>query len=147
MAGELTGGNPVDRGKPGSQYYLLIDTGGLPLAVGLSAANAQDSHLLEQLVDAVPVVIGPRGRLGRPRWRPARLHAEIRLRPPHLLAGAPPAPRHLPVGRAARGGVLVSGWAPPSLEGGAVAGLAAGQPRLMVRYKRRADILTAFLCT
>jgi hypothetical protein len=35
----LTGANPVDRGKPGSKYHLLIDATGLPLAVGLSAAN------------------------------------------------------------------------------------------------------------
>jgi Transposase DDE domain len=60
----LTGANPVDRGKPGSKYHLLIDATGIPLAVGLSAANTYDSQLLEQLVDAVPAVIGPRGRPG-----------------------------------------------------------------------------------
>jgi hypothetical protein len=57
--GELTGANPVDRGKPGAKYHLLIDGGGLPLAVGLSAANTHDSQLLEPLVDAVPAIIGP----------------------------------------------------------------------------------------
>jgi Transposase DDE domain len=72
----LTGANPVDRGKPGSKYHLLIDNSGLPLAVGLSAANIHDSQLLEELVDAVPAVIGPRGRPGRPRRRPAKLHAD-----------------------------------------------------------------------
>jgi hypothetical protein len=35
----LTGANPVDRGKPGSKYHLLIDAIGIPLAVELSAAN------------------------------------------------------------------------------------------------------------
>jgi hypothetical protein len=74
--GDLTGANPVDRGKPGSKYHLLIDATGIPLAVGLSAANTHDSQLLEPLVDAVPVVIGPRGRPGRPRRRPAKLHAD-----------------------------------------------------------------------
>jgi hypothetical protein len=59
--GELTGPNPVDRGKPGSKYHRLIDGRGIPLAVGLSAANTHDSLLLEQLVDAVPAVLGPRG--------------------------------------------------------------------------------------
>ena len=44
--------------------------------VGLSAANTHDSQLLEQLVDAVPAIIGPRGRPGRPRKRPANLHAD-----------------------------------------------------------------------
>jgi hypothetical protein len=62
----LTGANPVDRGKPGSKYHLLIDATGTPLAVGLSAANTHDSQLLEHLVDAVPAIMGPRGRPGRP---------------------------------------------------------------------------------
>ena len=70
--GELTGANPVDRAKPGSKYHLVIDAGGLPLAVGLSAAHTQDSQLLEPLVDAVPAIVGPRGRPGRPRRRPAK---------------------------------------------------------------------------
>ena len=72
----MTGANPVDRGKPGSKYHLLIDNGGLPLAVGFSAANTHDSRLLEPLVDAVPAVVGPRGRPGRPRRRPAKLHGD-----------------------------------------------------------------------
>ena len=32
--------------------------------------------LLEQVVDAVPAIIGPRGQPGRPRKRPTRLHAD-----------------------------------------------------------------------
>jgi hypothetical protein len=72
---ELIGANPVDRCKPGSNYHLLIDATGILLAVGLSA-NTHASQLLQQLVDAVPAVIGPRGRLGRPRRRPAKLHAD-----------------------------------------------------------------------
>ena len=74
--GELTGPNPVDRGKAGSKYHLVIDGRGIPLAVGLSAANPHDSQLLEQLVDRVPPVKGPRGRPGRPRRRPAKLHGD-----------------------------------------------------------------------
>jgi DDE family transposase len=57
-------------------YHLLVDAGGLPLAVGLSAANTHDSLLLEQVVDAVPAIIGPRGRPGRALARPAKLHAD-----------------------------------------------------------------------
>lgn len=45
-------------------------------AVRLSAANAHDSTLLLPLIDAVPPIIGPRGRPGRPRKRPAKLHAD-----------------------------------------------------------------------
>jgi hypothetical protein len=78
--GELVGANPVDRGKPGSKYHLLIDATGVPLAVGLSAANTHDSRLLEQLVEAVPAIIGPRGRPGRPRRRPAKLHGDKGVR-------------------------------------------------------------------
>jgi transposase len=66
--GCLTGPNPTDRDKPGSKYHLLVGRGGIPLTVGLSAANTHDSLLLEQMVDAVPPVKGPRGCPGRPRW-------------------------------------------------------------------------------
>src|SRR5918999_108150 len=74
--GEQTGWNPVDRGKPGSKYHLVVDRNGIPLAVRLSAANAHDSTQLLALVDAVPPIVGPRGRPGRPRKRPAKLHAD-----------------------------------------------------------------------
>ena len=72
----MTGSNPVDPAKPGSKYHLLIDAGGLPLSVGLSAANTHDSLLLEQVVDAVPAVIGPRGRLGSTAQATGQLHAD-----------------------------------------------------------------------
>jgi transposase len=74
--GEQTGPNPVDRGKPGSKYHLVVDRTGIPLAVRLSAANAHDSTQLVPLVDAVPPIIGPRGRPGRPRKRPAKVHGD-----------------------------------------------------------------------
>jgi transposase len=74
--GELTGPNPVDRGKPGSKYHLAVDRNGIPLAVRLSAANAHDATQLLPLVDAIPPIIGPRGKPGRPRKRPAKLHAD-----------------------------------------------------------------------
>ena len=74
--GEHTGPNPTDRGKAGSKYHLVVDRNGIPLAVRLSAANAHDSTQLLPLVDAIPPIIGPRGRPGRPRKRPAKLHAD-----------------------------------------------------------------------
>jgi transposase len=74
--GEQTGPNPVDRGKRGSKYHLVVDRNGVPLAVRLSGANVHDSKLLEPLIDAIPPVVGPRGRPGRPRFRPAKLHAD-----------------------------------------------------------------------
>ena len=74
--GEETGPNPTDRGKPGSKYHLVVDQQGVPLAVLLSAANVHDSRLLEPLVDAIPPIWRPVGEPGRPRRRPAKLHAD-----------------------------------------------------------------------
>jgi transposase len=74
--GEHTGPNPIDRGKAGSKYHLLVDRQGVPLAVQLSAANVHDSKLLEALVDAVPPIRRPVGQPGRPRRRPAKLHGD-----------------------------------------------------------------------
>ena len=74
--GEATGPNPTDRGKAGSKYHLLVDQQGVPLAVLLSAANVHDSKLLEPLVDAVAPIRRPLGQPGRPRQRPAKLHAD-----------------------------------------------------------------------
>ncbi len=74
--GAQTGPNPTDRGKAGSKYHLVVDRNGIPLAVRLSAANAHDSTLLLSLVDAIPPIVGPRGKPGRPRERPAKLHAD-----------------------------------------------------------------------
>ena len=54
----------------------MVDRNGIPLAVRLSAANAHDTTQLLPLVDAIPPIIGPRGRAGRPRKRPAKLHAD-----------------------------------------------------------------------
>jgi transposase len=44
--------------------------------VRLSGANVHDSVLLEPVVDAIPPIVGPRGRPGRPRFRPAKLHGD-----------------------------------------------------------------------
>jgi transposase len=74
--GAQTGPNPVDRGKPGSKYHLVVDRNGVPLALRLSAAYAHDAMQLLPLVDAIPSISGPRGRPGRPRKRPAKLHAD-----------------------------------------------------------------------
>src|SRR5918997_6957031 len=56
--GTDTGPNPVDRGKHGSKYHLLVDRTGVPLSVMLSAANTPDAALLEPLVDAIPPIVG-----------------------------------------------------------------------------------------
>src|SRR5215218_7945940 len=73
-ADEKTGKNPTDRGKPGSKRHLVSDRKGVPLAVVLTSANVHDSNVFEELVDAIEPIKRP-GR-GRPRKRPAKLHAD-----------------------------------------------------------------------
>lgn len=51
----------------------MSDRSGLPLAVTISAANRNDHLELETVVDAVAPV---RGRVGGPRRRPCKLHAD-----------------------------------------------------------------------
>lgn len=53
---------------------MVVDCNGIQLAVRLSAANAHDATQLVSLIDAIPSIIGPRGKPGRPRKRPAKLH-------------------------------------------------------------------------
>ena len=141
--GCLTGPNPTDRGKPGSKYHLLVDRGGIPLAVGLSAANTHDLVLLEAMVDAVPAVKGPRGRPGGPRQRPAKLHLDKgydypRCRRALRWRGICP--------RIARRGIESSqrlGRHRYVVER-SLAWL-VGYRRLQVRHERRADVLLGFM--
>ncbi len=70
--GELTG-HPVDRGKRGSKIHLLVDRAGLPLSVGISAANTHDKLALEPLVRGIAPI---RSRRGPHRRRPAKLHGD-----------------------------------------------------------------------
>ena len=121
----------------------MVDRNGIPLAVRLSAANAHDSTQLLALIDAIPSIIGPRGRPGRPRKRPAKLHADKAYDYPHLrraLRARGIAPR------IARRGIDSSGklgrhrWVVERT----LAWL-LGFRRLGVRYERRADILQGLL--
>ncbi|MFI0349197.1 IS5 family transposase [Actinomadura sp. 9N407] len=71
--GKLTGPNPVDRGKPGSKIHLLVDRAGLPLSVGISAANTHDKLALQPLVQGIVPI---RSRRGPRRRRPGKLHGD-----------------------------------------------------------------------
>ncbi|PBC93795.1 DDE family transposase [Streptomyces sp. Ag82_O1-15] len=71
--GDLTGPNPVDRGKKGSKIHLITERIGLPVSIGISAANTHDSQGLEPLVRGVPPI---RSRRGPRRRRPAKLHGD-----------------------------------------------------------------------
>lgn len=66
-------GMSVDRSKKGSKIHLLTDRSGLPLPIGISAANTHDSLGLEPLVRGIPPI---RSRRGPRRRRPAKLHAD-----------------------------------------------------------------------
>jgi transposase len=52
---------------------VVVDRDGVPLAVTLSAANVNDCKMLEATLDAIVPV---RGKRGRPRQRPSKLHAD-----------------------------------------------------------------------
>ncbi len=51
----------------------MVDRQGIPLAIRQSGANVHDSRMLEETVDAIPAL---KGRRGRPRKRPRKLHAD-----------------------------------------------------------------------
>ena len=63
----------MDRGRPGTKRNQAVDRNGLPLATVLSGANIPDGKRLLATVDAIPPV---RGKRGRPRRRPDKLHAD-----------------------------------------------------------------------
>jgi transposase len=71
--GAETGPNPTDRAKAGTKVHLLVDRRGVPLSVWHTPANDHDSALFEALLELVEPIPGPRGR---PRARPAKLHAD-----------------------------------------------------------------------
>lgn len=71
--GTKTGKNPTDRGKPGTKRHLVVERHGIPLAVVISAANVHDIRMLEETIDAIEPI---KGRRGRPRKRPTKLHAD-----------------------------------------------------------------------
>ncbi|MEU5702874.1 IS5 family transposase [Streptomyces aurantiacus] len=73
LKGELTGPNPVDRGKKRSKIHLITERTGLSLSVGVSAANLHDSQALEPLVRGIPPI---RSRRGPRRRKPAKLHGD-----------------------------------------------------------------------
>ena len=52
---------------------MIVERGGVPLAVRLTAANVNECTMLELMLDAIPPV---RGKRGRPRRRPEKLHAD-----------------------------------------------------------------------
>jgi len=130
----------MDRGKPGTKRHLVVDGSGIPLAEFITAANVNEVTFLAELLDAVPPV---RGKAGRPRRRPDKLHGDkgYRSRNSQKLLRA-------------RG--ILSRIARPTLESSERLGRHRRvvertgawlnqMQRLAIRYERRADIHEAFL--
>ncbi|ETK32792.1 transposase IS1647 [Microbispora sp. ATCC PTA-5024] len=73
----------VEREEQGSKIHLITERGGLPISVGISAANTHDSQALEPLVRGIPPI---RSRRGPRRRRPAKLHGDQGYDYAHLRA-------------------------------------------------------------
>nr|WP_143061164.1 IS5 family transposase [Saccharopolyspora shandongensis] len=71
--GPKTGPSPVDRARIGSKHHVIVEGGGIPLAVTLTGGQRHDVTQLMPLIEAIPPV---RGRRGRPRRRPEVLYAD-----------------------------------------------------------------------
>jgi transposase len=121
----------------------VTDRGGTPLAVLQTAANVNEGTVLLRLVDASPALRQPRGRPGRPRRRPAKLHADKAYASRANRAAL--RRRHI-APRIARKGIESSTrlgrhrWVAER----PFAWLHRNR-RLLVRYERRADLHQAFL--
>ena len=118
---------------------MLADRQGIPLALALTPANVNDSHLLGPWLAAVPPIHRPRGR---PRSRPGKLHADKGYDYPRCHA----------VLRARR---ILDRIARKTIDSGARAGRVrwviertlawfAQFRRVVIRYERRLDIHEAF---
>jgi transposase len=118
----------------------VVDRKGIPLTVILTAANVHDSMVFEDLLDAIPPI---QGLWGRPRKRPAKLHADKAYDSRRCRQAL--RRRHI-AGRIARKGIESSErlgrhrWVVERT----LAWLSRFR-RLTVRYERRADIHEAFL--
>lgn len=138
--GETVGPNPTDRGKPGTKRHVIVDRQGIPLATRLTGANRHDSAVFEEIVDAIRPI---RRTRGRPRTRPAKLHADKAYDIPRCRQAL--TRRHIAV-RIARKGVESSErlgrhrWVVERT----LAWLNRYR-RLSIRYERREDIHQAFL--
>jgi transposase len=73
-AGEKTGPNPTDRGRPGSKHHAVVESHGIPLGAITTGANVPDVIALPAVVDAIPEV-RPHRRTRRKR-RPKKLYGD-----------------------------------------------------------------------
>jgi transposase len=71
--GDATGPSPVDRGKKGTKYTLLVDRDGVPLVIRAVPANRSDQLEILPAVVSFPAV---GGKPGRPLTHPKELYAD-----------------------------------------------------------------------
>jgi transposase len=71
--GDKTGPSPVDRGKKGTKYTLLVDRHGVPLVMQSASANTSDHRQILSTTVAFPHV---GGKPGRPKTHPDKLYAD-----------------------------------------------------------------------
>ena len=120
--------------------HVVTDAQGVPLAIALTGAHVHDSKVFEDLIDSIAPV---RGKRGRPRRRPEKLHADKAYDYPRCRRFLR---RRGIRARIARRGVESSErlglhrWVVERT----LAWLSRCR-RLSVRYERRADIHDAFL--
>src|SRR4051812_3713823 len=78
--GELTGPDPTDRGKRGTEYHAVVSTDGLPPGVVPSAADVRDTRLFPHLSRLAQVVRAAVGRLYADAGYDSAGNRELRLR-------------------------------------------------------------------
>jgi transposase len=125
----------------GSKHHVIVDRHGLPLAPPmLTASNVPDVVTLFMMVDRIVPV---RGRRGRPRQRPGKLHADLGYRSRKNIRGLRArgiTPRIARRGIESRERLGRYRWVAER----DIAWLHRFR-RLMIRYERRSDIHEGFL--
>jgi len=138
--GEATGPSPVDRAKPGTKHHLITDTGGIPLASSVTAADVNDITRLAPLYNAIPPAAG---EVGHPRKKPDALQGDLAYDSgPHRqglreLGVEPVLPEK---GIDDQSGLGETRWPVER-----TLSWAHQDRRLRIRYERRPDIHQAFL--
>jgi IS5 family transposase len=118
----------------------VVDRRGIPLAVGLTGANRPDQTVFAALLDAVAPIKRPRGR---PRQRPAKLHADKGYDYPPCRAAL--RQRGLRVRIARKGVESTTRLGQYRWVAERTLAWQARFRRLTIRYERRDDIHQAFL--
>lgn len=72
--GGKTGPSPVDHGRKGTKYTLMVDENGVPLAIRIAGANASDHTQIIALLAQQLLEVG--GKAGRPKTKPDEVYAD-----------------------------------------------------------------------